>query len=84
MTVLPIANFEVLATLRNPKPPYFTNQSGTVFKIKCSQRVDVLMKLLQFLDLHGALSLSHPQYSPPLEVWHITRDFHIWTHPVQG
>jgi len=53
MAVLPTANFEVLASPRNPKPPYFANQSGTVFKVKWSQRVDVLMKVLQFLDLHG-------------------------------
>ena len=34
MVVLPIANFEVLGSLRNPKPPYFANQRRTVFKIK--------------------------------------------------
>src|SRR5713101_2563282 len=35
------------------------------------------MKLLQFLDLHGGALPFTSAVLPPLEIWHITRNFHL-------
>src|SRR5713226_7855510 len=59
-----IADFKVLASQRRPEPPYFPNQSSTILNTERSLPVDVLLKLLQSFDLHGALSIFKIRNTP--------------------
>jgi hypothetical protein len=61
-----IVDFKILGSQRSPEPPYFANQSGTILNAERSLPVDVLLKLLQSFDFHGALSIFKSEYSSRL------------------
>jgi hypothetical protein len=77
VAIAQIADFKVLGSERSPEPPYFANQSGTILNTERPLPVDVLLKLIQSFDFHGALSLFESGILPtPDNLGHITTDAH--------